>query len=464
MLRHASLLAIAVSVLFVGLVGAALYFGERPTTFKVAVGPANGPDARLVQAIANQLASDRTAMRVRVIIKDGAGGSAKALETGESDFAVVRRDLGIPKNGQAIAVVRQDVVFGIVPAEGSLARGGTKPKGGKVKAKKIEKLEDIAGHRIGLISRDSTPSRVLDIVLKQHEIPQDKIRVVLLDPDDVAASLRANPVDAILVIGPVSSQFISDAIMASSTTKEAPGLLAVASAAAIESRWPVYESIEIKAGALGGAKPLPDEDVTTLGFSFYLVARKSLSDQQVGLFTKLLFGLRQNMIAEYPSIAELAKPDTDKDAVVLVHPGAIAYFDGDQKTFFDRYSDQMFWGMMLLSGLGSAITWIAGYFKADDRLRRMHTLQRLLDIVKRARGIETLEGLDNLQIEVEEILQKTIIRAERNEVDETSLATFRLALDQAQRAISERRAILSGVQRMPAVLRADATVLSAANS
>ena len=32
-----------------------------------------------------------------------------------------------------------------------------------------------------------------------------------------------------------------------------------------------------------------------------------------------------------------------------VHPGAAAYLDGELKTFFDRYSDLMYWGLMLFS-------------------------------------------------------------------------------------------------------------------
>ena len=465
MLRHTSLVAVAACLLLVGVIAAAVYFGERPTSFKLAVGPADGEDARLIQAIADQLMRDRSTIRIRPIMKDGPAAAAKAIDSGEADLAVVRRDVAIPRNAQAVAVVRQDVVAAIVPAEGSPARGGVKPKGAKSgKAKRIEKLEDIAGHRIGLVSRDDAPAKVLDVILKQYEIPQDKVGVVPLDPRDVAASLRAHPVDAIFAIAPVTSQIIGAAIDASATDKEAPRVLAVGAAAAIENRWPVYESIEIKAGALGGRKPLPEEDLTTIGFSYYLVARKTLSEQKVGNFTKLLFGLRQSMVAEFPPIAKLAKPATDSDAAVLAHPGAAAYFDGEQKTFFDRYSDHMFWGLMLISGLGSAITWVASYVKADARLRRLRTLEQLLDVAKQARTVETTEGLEELRGKVDDILQRTILQPKRKDVDEAALGMFTLALDQAQRAISERQAALTAAPRVALVPRADVTLLSAAKS
>ena len=30
------------------------------------------------------------------------------------------------------------------------------------------------------------------------------------------------------------------------------------------------------------------------------------------------------------------------------HPGAAAYLDGELKTFFDRYSELLYWGLMLV--------------------------------------------------------------------------------------------------------------------
>ena len=45
---------------------------------------------------------------------------------------------------------------------------------------------------------------------------------------------------------------------------------------------------------------------------------------------------RRDLIGEYPFIAQISKPDTDKtdtenDTYIPVHPGAAAYFSGDKK-------------------------------------------------------------------------------------------------------------------------------------
>ena len=54
------------------------------------------------------------------------------------------------------------------------------------------------------------------------------------------------------------------------------------------------------------------------------------------------------MAGEYPLLAQVSSPSTDKDAYVPIHPGAAAFFDGDEKTIFDKYGDQFFYGSMML--------------------------------------------------------------------------------------------------------------------
>src|SRR5882672_2214238 len=68
MLRHTWLISVAVALLCAGLAGAALYAASRPTAVKVAVGPANGEDAKLLQAIAKQFEHDRVNIRVRPVL------------------------------------------------------------------------------------------------------------------------------------------------------------------------------------------------------------------------------------------------------------------------------------------------------------------------------------------------------------------------------------------------------------
>ena len=70
MLRQTWLITLGVLLLFGSLIGAALYVESQPTTLRIAVGPANGEDAHLIQAIAQQLNRDRATIRLKPVLKD----------------------------------------------------------------------------------------------------------------------------------------------------------------------------------------------------------------------------------------------------------------------------------------------------------------------------------------------------------------------------------------------------------
>lgn len=443
MLRHTWLLILGTILLIAGVAAAAFYISSRPTVLTFAVPGTNSDDVHLAQAIAQQLARDHASIRLRTTTVTGPAESAAAIDGGTSDLAIVRADLQMPKRGLAVAVLRQNVVVMIVPAAGSEAKA--KPaKGAKAKAKKIEKIEDLPGHRIGVVGRGGgNNAEVLNVILRQYDIPADKVAIVPITGDDVRAALRKNPVDVIFTVGPVTSRYFTDAITASSTAKAQPTFLSIGAAEAISTRLPVYESTELKEGVFGGKKPLPDDTVETIAFNHYIVARKGLSESKVADFTRYLFGVRQSLKQDVPAIAKIEKPDTDKDAAVPAHPGAAAYFDNDQKTFFDRYSDLLYWGMVLMGFAGSAVTWLASYARADERLRRMRVIEHLLDVMRSARTAQTLEEVENLRIDVDDVLKKTLQQVERDDLDQAALSAFSLALDQAQLAISDRRATLT---------------------
>ena len=461
MLRHTWLLTVGAGLLIAGLAAGAFHLASRPSVLTFAVPGGNPEDVRLIQALTQKFTRDRASVRLRTIIVDGPQKSATAIDDGTADLAIVRGDLPMPTNGLAVAILRENVAVLIVPAAGSPAKA--KPaKGAKGKAKKIEKIVDLPGHRIGVIGRPGGTNNleVLNIILKQYEIAPDKLTIVGLDAGDVGAALRKDPVDAIFAVGPVSSRFISDAIAAASTPKEQPDFVAIGASEAIASRLPGYELTEIKEGVFGGKKPLPDDTVESIAFRHYIVARKGVSESKIAEFTRLLFTVRQTLKQEIPAVAQIEKADTDKDAVVQAHPGAAAYFDNDQKTFFDRYNDLLYWALILMGFAGSAITWVTSYAKADDRVRRMRVIEHLLDVVKGARTAETVEALEKLRVDVDGILKKTLQQVEYNDLDESALLAFSLALDQAQLAISDRRSLLAS-RKMQATIETGATDASA---
>jgi TRAP-type uncharacterized transport system substrate-binding protein len=456
--------------------GISYHYAIQPTLLRIAVGPASSEDTRVVQAIAAQLGRDRSNIRLQVQVLDGgAREAAAAIDNKIADLAVIRRDTGMPRDGQAVAILRKNVVAFIVPAEPEppkattpatpqrARRGKAAPTPGPDAAPKkqpVEKITDLVGRRLAVVGRSINNIDLLKAILRQYNISpetvvligpddlnkpaaSDKISVVQFDPPNAASAIRDIKVDAIMSVGPVSSPITADVIAAATRGKEQPSFLAIGAAEAIAERNPVYESTEIKAGSFGGSPPRPEESVETIGVNHYIVANRALSEATVADFTKQLFAIRQNLTAEMASAAKIETPDTDKDAPVPVHPGAAAYIDGELKTFFDKYGDWLFWGLMLVSLFGSGLTGLLGYSRADERVQRLRALEKLLDITKGARTAPTLQALEELQSEMDAIQSAVIREVEAQKIDDAAMTAFSLSFEQARFAIADRRTRLN---------------------
>lgn len=309
---------------------------------------------------------------------------------------------------------------------------------------KLDKVSKLAGKRVGIAAGGVATADLLDVVLDHYGVPRDKVQISLIDPNNLAEAVRNNQIDAIFVAGSATGPTISEAVAAATQNGQAPGFIAIDQAAGIAKRNPAFDSIDIDAGTFGGNPPSPDDKLTTLSFPEYLVARKAFSHETIATLARLIYTSRQALAAGLPGEIKIEAPSTDKDAAVLVHPGALAYLNDDQKTFFDRYGDDIFYGLLIFPIFGSAIAGVAGYFRNTGRTRRLRLLQKVLDLVRKAHAAPSIEALDHLQMDFDHLVVAIIHQNEHEEYDQTMQASFSLALDQARFAIDSRRAVLHG--------------------
>ncbi len=452
--RKAMFITVAGILAVVGTLAGVYYFEMRPVILRIAVGPANSDDIKVVQALTQAFTHAHSHVRLRPMQTDGATASAQALADGKADLAIIRGDLEVPKNAQAVATLRKNVAVLWVPPS-------AKGKGNKA-GPKITKIQQLSGHRIGVVGRTEANINLLKVILQQYGVDPTKIEMVQFPANEAAESIRNQKADAYLAAGPVNSKITADAITASTREGGTPTFLAIDSAEAIAQNHPMYESSEIPAGAFGGSPGRPDDEVKTISFAHHIVARRGLSESTVAAFTRQLFAIRQTVMAQFPLAAKIETPDTDKDAVIPVHPGAAAYVDGEEKTFLDRYSDFIWWGLMGLSAMGSAGAWFAGYLKKDERSNNSSLRERLLDMLGAARRSDSIEELDQMQTEADGILRDTLHCFEHGAIEEGALTAFNIALEQFHNAVADRKALLmsmtQNLQRTGSQLRAAGTL------
>ena len=447
--RRAVLVTLAAVLAIVGSVVAGYYFAMRPVTLKIAVGPPNSDDVKVVQTLTQAFVQHRSYVRLKPLQTDGAVASAEDLAQGKADLAIIRGDLDVPKNAQAVATLRKNfVVLWAVPMKGKKA------------GPKITKISQLAGRRVGVIGKTQANVNLLKVILQQYSVDPAKVEIIQFPANEAAEAIRHQKADVYLAAGPLNSKITADAIAASSKDGGPPTFLSIDASEAIAQHHSIYEAGEIPAGTFSPDRP--DDEVKTISFSHHIVARKGLSEATIAAFTRQLFSIRQQLVSEFPLAAKIETPDTDKDAVIPAHPGAAAFVDGEEKTFLDRYSDFIWWGLMALSATGSIGAWFAGYLKKDERTNNSTLREKLLDMIAVARKSDSADELDRMQSEADDILRDTLRCFEHGAIEEGSLTSFNIALEQFHHAVYDRRMLLASLpqnlQRASAQFRATGTL------
>lgn len=498
-LRHTWLVTILGTIVLAGTVTAGIYYGTKATELRIAAGPAGSANAKFVEVLSGLVAQNHDRLgrlELRLVPTVGADASSEALVDGKADLAVVPTNVGKSPDWPVVAILRQNVMALIVPAPSTPAaapasatpapaatpaapvKKPAKPaktakpekpaKTAKTKAAKTKtaakdkdtdadddsdddsakdkdkdpnqlKVTQLAGKRIGVVTGNEATTDLLKVALSHYGVPLDKVQVAQIDPQSLADAVQNGTVDVIFVAGAATGKAISDAVAATTRNGVAPTFVEIDQADGIAKRNPAFDSVEIDAGTFGGNPPTPGDKLTTLSFAEYLVARKGFSRTSVTELAKIIYTSRLTIAAQMSGEVKIEAPSTDKDADALVHPGALDYLNDEQKTFFDRYGDDIFYGLLIFPVFGSAIAGFAGFLRADSRTRRLRHLQRVLDLVRKAHAAQTLEAIEQLQVEADHLVIAIIHLSEHEEFDESVRMSFSFALDQLRFAIAARR-------------------------
>src|SRR5437762_647572 len=383
--RSYALLILAAGIFLFGVAAGSLYLLLRPTVLRIAVGPPGSDDQKLVQTLAQIFAREASPIRLSPITTEGATESIALFTAGKADLAVARGDLNLPENAESVAILRKNVV--VLWAPSGLPAKGSK----KQPTPKIKTLDELAGHRVGVIGRTQANVTLLRVILKESGINPDKVTISQFGTDQIGDMARDQSVDAFMAVGPLKSKITVDAIAATATARGEPKFLPVDVADAIAKKNPIYESEEISASIFGSSPQRPEDKVDTVAINHLIIAPKSLSDTAVAAFARQLFTNRQQLARELPSASQIEKPDTDKDAALPAHAGAAAYIDGNERTFLEKYTDYIWFAVLLVSGLGSAGAWFRHYWNKDEREQYIAHRDQLLELISRVRKAETPE-------------------------------------------------------------------------
>jgi TRAP transporter TAXI family solute receptor len=430
-----ALLILAAGMLAFAVAAGTLYYVLRPTTLRIAVGPPGSEDQKLIQLMAQTFARDGSPVRLSPITTEGAAESIALFTAGKADLAVARGDLDLPENAESVVILRKNVVV-------LWSTPGLPAKGKKQSSPKVKTLDALAGHRIGVIGRTEANVKLLRVILKESGIDPDKVAISQFGTNQINEMARDPSLDAFMAVGPLKSKITVDAIAATATARGEPKFLPIDVSDAIAQKNPLYESEEIPGSIFSSSPARPEDKVDTVSVNHLIIAPKSLSDTAVAAFARQLFTNRQQLARELPTASQIEKPDTDKDAALPAHAGAAAYIDGNERTFLEKYTDYIWFAILLLSGLGSAGAWLNHYWKRDEREQYIVHRDHLLNLIYKVRKAETPEALAEMQSAADNLLREALDCYDDGAIEDGDLSVIGLALEQFHHAVTDRRVVL----------------------
>lgn len=400
------------------------YF-TRPVTLTVAAGSVDGYAAQVMSSIAGRLTQTGSPVRLKVVSVDSAFDAAKAFSAGKVDLAIVRADIGDLSEVRTVVLMTHAVVMLVVPPGSA-----------------IDGVDALKGQTVGVVGGEANHP-VVDAIKQEYNLANKKVVFKDLAIADVPQALHSKQVGAVLFVAPATEKYLSIVrAVFQGYGKKTPTLIAIEDAGAIANVAKAYESYDLPKGTLWGSPPVPDDDLTTLRVPFYLVANKKLGNDVVANLTRAIMNARRELIVEFPLLAQISSPSTDKDAYIPIHPGAAEYYGDTQQSFLDKYSNELYYGPMAFGALASGLIAAWKFLGLGGHGQGGTPLDPLYALARRIRESKSESELVEIEDEIDGILNTELARTAKGDEFALDPGILSLAAHRLENLIHYRRTVL----------------------
>lgn len=426
--RRWSGLLVLLGVLALAALGFTLaHFWSPHADLRLTTGPQGGAAQRLVSAFVSVSEVQHPRIHLDLVQVNDLAASAKALEDGRTDLAIVRTDAAPPANGQTIVILRRDVVAFVLPPHTH-----------------VTSIAGLAGKTVGIPSGplQADNARVLDTVLSFFDIPPEHVARTFLPVTEIGKAVQERRVAAVLAVGPIAPGEAVDVVAAiARATKGTPTLLALDEAETIGKRFPGFESIDVPAGAFRAHPDTPDDTVTTLAVTYRFAASELMSNVVAAAIARSILTTKAKLLAVTPLASQIEAPDpSDTSPILPVHPGVAAYLNGGDQSFLDQFQKYIYVIGIGVSLAGSLFAAGTSYWARRRSENDWRPIRRLVEIADEAPASERLT-FEALEREFQALVS-AVLGEQAGAVGAERLAAFSTAVAHARHALDARRASL----------------------
>jgi TRAP-type uncharacterized transport system substrate-binding protein len=391
-------------------------------TLVFAVGDANSLEARFATKLAAMLKNSSSKLRLKIVTNADSAKALAQFDRRQADLAVLRTDAKVPPRARALAILEHDVLLLISPG-----------------AKKIKSLAELKKKKIAVLAEGDSSAAFVRNMLDITDGSDATSRVQMAPPDSTLDKLFApGGYGAVIAIAHTST-IMKDKRFEQYAKRGGFTINAIDEAKALARRNPGLSEETLATGMLSSAPAIPDDDLSTIGLQWLLVAQSRMSTSIAGDLARTIYENKAELALEDGFASRIEPADVDKDAFIVAHQGAAEYINDDTKSFMDRYSDLLYLGAGALSVIGSIF---AGFYAKVTRIapeKAGELATAILDIGERIAHANSLDALDALQDELETILRGAVIGLRDGTISSDGLETFKLGYEFVRDEIGMRR-------------------------
>ncbi len=409
-------------ILTVGTVVGGRIWLRNSETLTFATGNAAGVEARFAAKLATVLKNNGSRLRIKIVQNADNAKALTQFDNRQANLVVLRSDAKIPQRARALALLEHDVVLLISPGE-----------------KKIDSLAALRKKKIALLSEDDGNMAFARSFL---EIPEgaDAGHIQQAPPNATLDKLFApKGVGAVIAIAH-ASKIAKDKSYEQYTKRGGSFVLNnIDEAKALTRKNPGISEEMVATGMLSSSPEVPDDDISTIGLQWFLVAQSRMSVGTAEDLARTVYENKAELALDDGFASKIEPADTDKDALIVAHHGAAGYINDDTKSFMDRYADVMYLGGGALSIIGSLFFGLYAQVTRIAPEKASELATAILDIGERIEHAKSMDVLESLQDELEAILRGAVIGLRDGTISSDGLDTFKLGYEFVRDEIAMRR-------------------------
>jgi len=405
------------------------YYQSRTQTIMIATNDEGSQSYEFISALKKVTASVEPRLNIKIVQTNGSIEIMTLLKESKADFGVVQLDALTAPNVDSVAFLYPQVYHLIVHADSDI-QTPVDLKG------RVVATPDIGG---------GTYTSFLSL-LEYYGLDTKSVTIMpISDGVEREQAFLSGKADAIFRVTTLGSSSIRE-FMQSANAR----LIPFEQFEAMRLFSPTLFDYTIPFGTYKAAEPeVPQADMQTVGVPTVLVAREKVDAKIVRTLTQILFENKNDIVAITNLGAFVSMPDASQSVVPRLHPGASAYYNRDQPSFFEKYYNQISLFATLIPLVASVYFAVRAMLLTRQRDRAYRYNMQMASLLTQLMSSPSASRSKKAELQLLEMLEDVIHDMNNGDVEISDLQTFSFVWDKAMEAIRYREASLA-VKKKPA--------------